>query len=198
MRTLLIAIALTSGFGATAGTASARENARQAVENDNAELAAMFEADQRERQDLMAKWSTRTAEENNVAAQQMSANDEQRRADVAAMLTRGEVQTGKDFYHAAFIFQHGGSPESYLRAHTLSMTALAKGYSEASWLSAASLDRYLVNIGQRQIFGTQYVIANGVRTQKEMAKGAVSDAERVVLGVDTLEEQRQKMAVDKQ
>lgn len=79
-----------------------------------------------------------------------------RRANLRAMLSRGEITTGSDLYEAAFVFQHGETAPDYLLAHVLALDALAKGFDRAKWLSVATFDRYLQLIGQPQIFGTQY------------------------------------------
>ena len=79
-----------------------------------------------------------------------------RRAGVRALLSRGEITSGNDFYEAAFIFQHGETAPDYLFAHVLALEALAKGFGRAKWISVATLDRYLQLVGQPQIFGTQF------------------------------------------
>ncbi len=53
-------------------------------------------------------------------------------------------------------FQHGQRADDYLFAHILATESMALGYSRAKWISAATLDRYLQQIGQKQVFGTQY------------------------------------------
>lgn len=191
MRSIAIGAALAVSAITIADDAAAQDTseATQTIAH-NAELAAMFAADQGERKDLMERWDSRTGEENNAAALALSTGDRQRREVLNKMLGRGEVRTGKDFYHAAFIFQHGGTADDYLRAHTLSVTALAKGYKEAAWISAASLDRYLRKIGQPQIFGTQYRIVEGRRVQEEFASELVTDVERSALSVPTIQEKR--------
>ena len=75
---------------------------------------------------------------------------------VRQLIAEGKVQTGEDYYYAAFIFQHGQKPDEYLYAHVLATTALGKGFAPAKWLSAATLDRYLRSIKQPQVFGTQF------------------------------------------
>jgi hypothetical protein len=84
------------------------------------------------------------------------AGDARRREEVQRFIREGKVQSGEDFYYAAFIFQHGQKPSDYLFAHVLAVTAASKGFHEAIWLCAASLDRYLHSIKQPQIFGTQF------------------------------------------
>jgi hypothetical protein len=78
------------------------------------------------------------------------------RAKVRQLIAEDKVQTGEDYYYAAFVFQHGQKPEDYLYAHVLATTALGKGFAPAKWLSAATLDRYLRSVKQSQIFGTQF------------------------------------------
>lgn len=41
-------------------------------------------------------------------------------------------------------------------AHELCVVAISKGKLDAKWLAAASEDRFLMNIGRPQRFGTQY------------------------------------------
>jgi hypothetical protein len=73
------------------------------------------------------------------------------------LLASGGVTTAQDFHDAAFIFQHGDKPDDYLLAHILAIQAIAKGDSTSVWISAATLDRYLQFIGQKQVFGTQFL-----------------------------------------
>jgi hypothetical protein len=78
------------------------------------------------------------------------------REKVQQLMSNGKIQSGEDYYYAAFIFQHGLKPSDYLYAHVLAATAVDKGLHNAGWLSAATLDRYLQSIQQPQIFGTQF------------------------------------------
>ena len=96
------------------------------------------------------------------------------------MLAIGEVRTGTDYYHAALIFQHGQNPDDYLLAHVLAMDAVAMGSKEARWLSAATLDRYLLSIWQPQVFGTQFHggYGFGAMTHDKINPEIVSDSMR--------------------
>lgn len=78
------------------------------------------------------------------------------RREQARTLLAKPSRSGEEYYYAAFLFQHGQKAEDYLFAHILATEAIALGYSRARWISAATLDRYLQEIGQRQVFGTQY------------------------------------------
>jgi hypothetical protein len=82
--------------------------------------------------------------------------DAKYREQVQESMRSGKIQSAKDYYYAAFIFQHGQKPSDYLYAHVLAVTAVSKGLHAAIWLSAATLDRYLQSIQGSQIFGTQY------------------------------------------
>ena len=81
--------------------------------------------------------------------------DEARREQARTLLARSG-HSGEDYYYAAFLFQHGEKADDYLFAHILATEAIALGYTRAKWISAATLDRYLQQIGQKQVFGTQY------------------------------------------
>jgi hypothetical protein len=69
--------------------------------------------------------------------------DAERQAKVWALLAEGKVNTGRDYYFAALIFQHSETSENLLLAHILAVTSIAKGDKSGGWLSAATLDRYL-------------------------------------------------------
>lgn len=110
--------------------------------------------------------------------------DEARRRRTRALLGAGALTTGTDFYHAAFVFQHGSEPDDYLLAHSLAMAAVARGRADANWIAAAALDRFLQNIGRPQIFGTQYRTPPGEETtQAPYDRALVPDSLRAALGV---------------
>jgi len=83
-------------------------------------------------------------------------NDAKRRDQVRALLAAGSVITAQDFHDAAYIFQHSQNADDYLLAHILAIEAVVKGDASSKWIAAATLDRYLQQIGQKQVFGTQY------------------------------------------
>jgi hypothetical protein len=144
----------------------------------NVRMTAIFEADQNNRQTKPINWAT------------VGKADAYRRREVQKLLISGQLHTGEDYYHAAFIFQHGDDARDYLLAHSLAMVASAKKQPDASWIASATLDRYLQSIGQPQIFGTQFKHpADGVITQQPIDQRLISDAIRSELGVGTLAEQ---------
>jgi hypothetical protein len=85
--------------------------------------------------------------------------DEARREQARTLLAK-PGHSGEDYYYAAFLFQHGQKADDYLFAHILATEAVALGYSRAKWISAATLDRYLQRVGQKQVFGTQFLGEN--------------------------------------
>ena len=154
-----------------------------AAQADNAEMTAIFDADQGDRKAVdKIDWSV------------VGPRDETRRVRTKQLLDSGKLHTGDDFYHAAFVFQHGSTPNDYLLAHTLAVVAAALGRKDAPWIAAATLDRYLMNIGQKQIYGTQFVSHNGGQmSQEPYDRTLVSDALRAALGVPPIKDQQQRL-----
>lgn len=137
----------------------------------NAELRAIFEADQADRRSGLGP--------------ETAARDRDRRRRVLELLAAGEVVDGPDHYHAAMVFQHGGSQESYRRARELALRAVELGHRPGRWLAAAALDRLLVRRGQRQKYGTQYRMWGGERMLVEVDP-ATTDEERAEWDVPPL------------
>ncbi|MFN4297402.1 MAG: hypothetical protein ACK4FB_11225 [Brevundimonas sp.] len=149
----------------------------------NEELAAMFAADQAARTGGMIS--------NGVL---VSMQDAERRVRTRAMLDANQINTAQDYFHAAFIFQHGNQPDDFLLAHVLAVTAVSKGHSHASWIAAATLDRYLQHIGRPQIYGTQFQLraAAGEVIRGEYDRELLPDSLRGAAGVPTLDEQEDR------
>jgi hypothetical protein len=153
---------------------------------DNEELARLYGEDQADRMPEGGKpidWAV------------VGPRDRQREARVKALYQAGAIRTGKDYHRAAMVLQHATEREDYLLAHEFCVVALAKGEREARWLAAATEDRFLMNIGRPQRFGTQYRSkgpADPVRLY-EVGPG-VTDGLRKELGVPTLAEVRKREA----
>ena len=86
----------------------------------------------------------------------LAKEDAARQQRTRALLASEQLHSGEDFRQAAFIFQHGTTPEDFLLAHTLAMVAVSKGDDTAVWIGAATLDRYLQSIDRPQVYGTQF------------------------------------------
>lgn len=150
------------------------------------EMQRIYEEDQKARQPGMAKidWVL------------VAKSDAERRRATAKLLAEGRLHAGGDFKAAAFVFQHGDTPDDYLLAHTLALVAVARGEPEAVWIASASLDRYLQSIHRPQIYGTQFNNEPGKpTTQEPYDRALVSDAVRRALNVPSQaaqEEQRKQ------
>lgn len=118
-----------------------------AASENNKELADLYAEDQSDR--LLP-----SGEQINWTV--VAPRDAARLARVKEMCEEQALQTGVDYYHAAMVLQHAHEPEDYLLAHELCIIAISKGNERAKWLAAASEDRYLMNTGRPQRFGTQY------------------------------------------
>lgn len=147
----------------------------------NPEMTALFDADQADRQPAVIDWTV------------VGPADRTRKARTQALLDAGALQSGDDYEHAAFIFQHGDTPGDYLKAHLLAMIAVARGKSDALWIASATLDRYLQSIGKPQVLGTQFKLPEGAPvSQDPFDRALVSDAVRQALRVPPLAEQEQE------
>jgi hypothetical protein len=176
--------------GATAAVSSDWEGLRSYSPEDgllsSAEMTRLFEEDQKGRQDSFSL----SVEQRAV----LEAQDAARRNQTQKLLADGHLHTGEDFKRAAFIFQHGNTPDDYLVAHTLATVAVANGDADALWIAAATFDRYLQAIGKPQVYGTQFrTNADNTATQEPYNRALISDALRRQLGVPALASQLKQL-----
>ena len=125
-----------AAFASIVVTLDGQQKTPTTVQNNKSAMRKIYEEDQKDRSDI--------------------AGDARRRDQVRQLVAEGKLQSGEDYYYAAFIFPHGQQPSDYLYAHVLAVTAVNKGLHNAMWLSAATLDRYLHSVRQPQVFGTQF------------------------------------------
>jgi hypothetical protein len=149
----------------------------------NAELEALCEADQAERQ--------HHPDYGTAEYWQLRARDAQRRERVRGLMAENALTTAEDSFHAALIFQHGESIEEIWQAHTLALSAAGSGFAPARWLAAAALDRWLMYQGRPQKFGTQFV-PDGRGYRLWELDPTTSDADRAAWDVPSLEEQTRR------
>jgi hypothetical protein len=156
----------------------------------NPQLLQLAIEDQSDRgNDLLSGKQLKTPANLNVPKR-----DAERQAKVRALLAEGKVNTGREYYFAALIFQHSETSENLLLAHILAVTSVAKGDESGGWLSAATLDRYLWSIKHPQIFGTQYQTgADNKGTMEPYDRTAISDKIRAAWGVDSLDQQQKNL-----
>jgi hypothetical protein len=125
----------------------------------------------------------------------ISERDLQRQSAIRVLLAKGQVETGREYHFAALMFQHSSRPEALTLAHGLAVTAIIQGDSSAKWLAAATLDRYLQNDKQPQVFGTQFLRQgdNLQWTMEPYDRAAVPDNVRRLWCVVSQSEQEQAL-----
>jgi len=122
--------------------------------------------------------------------------DAARRDEVRRLYRQGKLRTGNDYYRAAVILQHGKEPEDFLLAHDFAIVAVSLGRSSCRWLIAATEDRFLLSIGRRQRFGTQFRTDAAERAPRLYpVDGAITDGLRQALDLPTLSEVKEREAV---
>jgi hypothetical protein len=144
----------------------------------NAELQALYAADQADRtpQTAPSDWKI------------VSQHDRERQTRVRELLDSGAVKSGRDYYHAAMVYQHAEGADGVQLAHELAMIGACLGDRDSRWLAAASYDRMLMNLDRPQRFGTQYRSNSEGLLKLHPTSAGVTDAMRSALNVPTLGE----------
>lgn len=142
-----------------------------------AELLALYEMDRR---DHAAALKANTPE-----YRAMRQRDRERRRRVIEIASAGELVTSDDCYRAAWIMNHGDTPEDAYRAHLLALRASELGCTSARWLAAASYDRWRMYQGKPQKYGTNYV-NDGYRERLWDVDPETTDEERAAWNVPPL------------
>jgi hypothetical protein len=133
--------------------------------------------------------------------QAVARRDKDRQTTVRALLTKGELKSGRDYQFAALVFQHSESANDLKLAHLLAVTAALKGQPTARWLAAAALDRYLWASNQPQVFGTQFKqqgAANSTWTMEPYDREVLSDSMRAEWCVVSTSEQAKVLSATKE
>ena len=162
----------------------AAARARLAGVVDNAELIAIRDADQADRQ---GNWSNRTDEERQATM----ARDKARNARTREIVAAGDLHTANDFARAALVLQHSARFDGFRLAHELAVASTLLGDRKSGrWLAAASYDRILRSVGLDQRFGTQMGPDGPIRVDES----GICDNQRVALGCPTLAQARTRRA----
>jgi hypothetical protein len=158
------------------------------------ELRTLYEEDQADR-----RFERPPSDEEWEA---ISARDTQRQARVYELLKGDRLSVAEDFYYAGMILQHRDTAEDVLLAHILATAAGFLGDERGFWLSAASLDRYLLRTRRPQRLGTQYVKASAedpfsIDSRQAWSHGPyirwLPDSIRGVFGVESLADQDERV-----
>lgn len=149
----------------------------------NSELQDLFRADQDERAihpdyGTPEYWALR-------------ARDTERRKRLQSIVESDGLKELEDYYHAAWILNHGETVEEIWQAHILAKRAAELGFRQARWLAAATNDRWLMYQGRPQKYGTQ-IVPDGKRQRVWDVEPATSDAERAEWDVPSLAEMERR------
>lgn len=137
------------------------------------QIQAIVDADQLARQGTMAV--------------DVRAEDLKRRIALMPLISR--AVTNQDFANIALVFQHGDCVPQYMLANRMALMGIKTTTADANdqsmylglakWLYAATLDRALMNSGQAQKYGTQYINgSNGQCSRLYVVDPRTTDAER--------------------
>lgn len=126
-------------------TSCSRNPVLQSVRSN--ELKKIFQADIRDRNN----WEHLSRKQ----LEQMRVRDQMRRVRVSEIFAEGCFKTSDDYAEAALIYQHGEVPDHYYQAFIWSNRAVALGDNSQRQMAALAIDRYLVSIGKKQLFGSQ-------------------------------------------
>lgn len=149
----------------------------------NEELRALYQADRHEH--------ANQAKVNTPEYTAMRARDLQRRQRVMELLAAQELQSAEDYFHAAWIMNHGDGEQDAENAHRLALRSSELGHRPARWLAAASYDRWQMYQGKPQKYGTNYIY-DGIKDRLWDVDPSTTDEERAAWDVPPLAEQLRK------
>jgi predicted kinase len=129
--------------GALAGPHQNGQSVATDVNEPNAELRAIYEADQADRVSGFRAG--------------IGDRDEARLHRVLELIDAGELRCADDYFHAALVLHHAPIVDSeerrhgrsYLLAHAFAQRAADLGDARGAWLATASYDRWLMTVGRR-------------------------------------------------
>jgi len=147
----------------------------------NTELQALFEQDQADRSVFFEQL-------DHEQRQQVLQRDRARRQRVEELVGSEALQAPEDYFHAAMVFQHGETLEHFWRAHELARRGEELGHPTCRWLTAAAYDRWLMNQGKPQKYGTQYTSRDDEPYRLWDVDPSTTDEERAAWDVPPLAE----------
>jgi hypothetical protein len=116
------------------------------------ELVQIVKVDQDERKAFQTK--------SPKEMQEMAKRDVLRRKRVGEIFGEGCFSKAQDFANAALVYQHGDVPEHFFQTFIWAKRAVELGDPTQKRLMALGIDRYLVNIGKKQLFASQASMEN--------------------------------------
>lgn len=117
--------------------------------------------------------------------------DRNRRERARQILSEIADPESSDFYHAAWLFNHGDEPDEARLAYELASESAASGHADAKWLAAAAFDRWCMYRGSRQKYGTQ-IVPDGIGYRLWDVEPETTDDERARFGVPSIEAMKRR------
>lgn len=114
--------------------------------------------------------------------------DMQRRKRVGEIFGEGCFNSAEDFSNAALVYQHGEISDHYYQAYIWASRAVQLGDSNSKHMMALAIDRYLIHIGKKQLFGSQATFMDNCYCI-EPVENTFPDSLRKSFHVKTLNEQ---------
>jgi hypothetical protein len=143
----ILLLSISSCASAQTGHYVACSQDPQKLEARSRELARIVKSDQDERADFQSK----TPEE----MQEMTKHDLSRCKRIGEIFGEGCFSKAQDFAAAALIYQHGDVPEHFFQTFLWAKRAVELGDHSQQRMMALEIDRFLVNVGKKQLFGSQ-------------------------------------------
>jgi hypothetical protein len=155
-----------------------------AARGDNEELKRLRDEDQGDRAPTVIDWSVVTP------------RDRARLRRVRELFAADGLHTANDYLRSALILQHGEAPDDFLLAHDFCVAAMVLGRNdvESASLAAGAEDRFLMNVGRPQRFGTQFRRDGTGPWHLYTVGDGVTDALRKLMGTPSLAEARVREA----
>lgn len=152
---------------------------------DNEELKQLCDEDQSDRN---------LPEGKSINWAIVGPRDKARLKRVKELYLQNRLQTANDYDRAALVLQHGEEPEDFLLAHEFWVVAIIKGKNDKDtrMLAAASEDRFLMNVGRPQRFGTQFRSEGNGPIKLYSVSPGVTDELRRLMGIHSLAEIKAK------
>ena len=98
----------------------------------------------------------RSAPYDSINWNKVSPRDIKRRIEIGEIFALGCFSSAADYAAGAILYQHGDTADHAYQAFLWSLRGVELGDATQKWLLGASLDRYLVRVGKKQLFATQY------------------------------------------
>lgn len=112
------------------------------------ELKELAKADQKDRDN----WQQMSEKQ----IMEVAHRDLIRRQRVGEIFGAGCFHNSSDYMAVALIYQHGDTSDHYYQAFIWAKRASELGDTSGKGFSALAIDRYLISIGKKQLFGSQY------------------------------------------